>query len=84
MLRMRARKETEVEAQSNKVIRKDTTNPRQTEHVSRMATPRILDIPYNLPALLNREKLCNPKAHQMEVERRRSTALFYFRRNAIR
>lgn len=84
MLRIHARKETEIEAQSNKAIRRDTTNPRQKERVSRIASPRILEIPYNLPASLNREKLCNLKAHQIDVERRRSTALFYFRRNAIR
>lgn len=78
------RKETKVEAQSKKVIRRDTENPRLTENVSRIPRPRILDNPYNPPASLSKEERRDLKAHQIEVERRRSMALFYSRRNAIR
>lgn len=44
------RKETKVEAQSKKVIRRDTANPHLTENVSSISRPRILGNPYNPPA----------------------------------
>lgn len=77
-------KEINVEVRSKKVIRRDTANPNLTENVPRIPRPRILDSPYNPPASRSKEERRDLKAHQIEVERRRSMALFYSRRNAIR
>lgn len=77
-------KETNVEAQSKKVIRRDTINPHHIKNVSRILRLRILDNPDTPPASPSEEERWNLKAHQIEVERRRSMAFFHSRRNAIR
>lgn len=78
------RKKINVEVQSKKVTRRGTTNPHSTENVPRIPRPRILDNPCNPPASPSKEEWRGLKAHQISVERQRSIAILYSRRNRIR
>lgn len=78
------RKKIDVEVQSKKVIRRDTANPNQTDDVSKTLRPLILDNPCYPSASRSKEGRMNLKAHQISVERQRSIAILYSRRNRIR
>lgn len=86
MIRPRVPNEADTTAQSKKAIRDDLTNPRPTENITGITNSRahILDNPPDPPASLSPEELRKLKTHYIEVERRRSLALAYHRRNAIR
>jgi hypothetical protein len=80
------RRETQVEAKPNKKIRRDKADLHLTGKVS--SRPKLRNASnihnhYN-PTSLSKEDRRDLKAHQIEVERRRSMALFNIRRNTIR
>jgi hypothetical protein len=77
-------KENRVKIQPRKAIRRDTANPNQTENVSKTLEPRILDNLCYPSVSRSKEGRMNLKAHQIEVERQRSIAILYYRRNRIR
>jgi hypothetical protein len=86
MLRPRMPNKADTTTQPKKAIRDELTNPRPAENSTGLTNlhAHILDNPPDPPAALSPEELRKLKTHYVEVERGRSLALAYHRRNAVR
>lgn len=86
MLRPRVPTEPDTATEPKKTTSEDLTSPRPSENVEGIAKSRahIWNNPPGSPGGLNPEELRKLRIHNVTVERRRSLALTYHRRNAMR
>jgi hypothetical protein len=78
--------EADTNAKCKKPSLDDSANRRPPQNVARITNLRahILGNPPEPPAALRPEELCKLKTHSAAVDRRRSLALAYHRRNTMR